>query len=375
LKSAVKGNKLPYVLPITLESVYRKIIDTQGLCTKQGRYVPTVYDYILLMRLCIADVKAQSLEVFQDGKLIDSLEQKLARLNAIESHIRVIYTAETEHCDFHTHSVYSDGMDTPGELVSKAFASGLRAVALTDHNTIDGLDEFIRSARNYQIDAVPGIEFSTEYGSHELHVIGLFIDKAFYKKVNQYLSKARKAKEESNRNLIKNLRKDGYEVSYKELELFATSSNINRAVIGQYLLSKGIISSVEEGFKTILSKKSGYYIPPQRPSTLDTIRFIKSIGAVAVLAHPLLDLSQNELEDLLPLAKKSGIDAIEANYSLFSIEQRTYLQKLADEYGILVSGGSDYHGTTKPNISLGIGKGNLSVSVSIYLKLLRKLQR
>lgn len=140
------------------------------------------------------------------------------------------------------------------------------------------------------------------------------------------------------------------------------------------MLKKGILSSVKEGFKTILSKKSGYYKPPMRPSTLDTIEFIKSIGAVAVLAHPLLDLSQEELEQFLPLAKEAGVDAIESRYSLFTAAQRKWLAQIATDNNLLESGGSDYHGLGKPHISLGTGEGDLSVPISFYLQLIKKFQ-
>lgn len=374
LKNDIKGKKKPFVFPITLETVYKRILKTQEAARNSCNYIPTIHDYSLLMRLCIADAKAQSIKVIQDGVQIDSLDDKLLRLKKIALHIAVIQNAEKESCDLHTHSVYSDGTDTPCELVSKAFESGLRVVALTDHNTIDGLNEFMEAAKKYEIVAVPGIEFSTEFEGHELHVVGLFINRSSHRKIDRYLRKAKEAKEESNRNLIENLKKDGYAVSYEELETYAGNGNINRAVIGQYLLKKGILSSVKEGFKTILSQKSGYYKPPMRPSTLDTIRFIKSIGAVAVLAHPLLDLSQEELEQFLPLAKESGVDAIESHYSLFTDAQRKWLAQIAADNNLLESGGSDYHGLGKPHISLGTGEGDLSVPMSFYLQLIKKFQ-
>lgn len=374
LKTDISGKGNPFIFLITLETVYNRILKTQDECRINCNYVPTVYDYSLLMRLCIADAKAQSVKVFKDGMQVDSLEDKLVRLRKIALHIAMIRNAEKERCDLHTHSVYSDGTDTPRELVSKAFASGLRVVALTDHNTIDGLNEFMGAAKNYEIEAVPGIEFSTEYEGHELHVVGLFINQSSHRKINRYLNKAKEAKDESNRNFIENLKKNGYAVSYEEIETYAGNSNINRAVIGQYLLSKGIIPSVQEGFKTILSKKSGYYIPPKRPSTLDTIKFIKSINAVAVLAHPLLDLSPDELQAFLPLAKEAGIDAIETYYSLFTDKQREWLTQIATDNNLLESGGSDYHGLGKPRISLGTGEGDLSVPVSAYLQMIKNFQ-
>ena len=233
LKNDVEGKRNPFVFPITLETIYKRILKTQEAGKINCNYIPTIHDYSLLMRLCIADAKAQSVSVFQDGVQIDSLEDKLVRLGKTALYIDVIQNAENECCDLHTHSVYSDGTDTPCELVAKAVESGLRVVALTDHNTIDGLKEFMEAAEKHEIVAVPGIEFSTEFEEHELHVVGLFINSSSHRKINRYLSKAKEAKEKSNRNLIENLKKAGYVVSYKELETYAGNGNINRAVIGQ----------------------------------------------------------------------------------------------------------------------------------------------
>lgn len=374
LKAEIDGSKNPYIVPITLETVYKKILETQEECCKRKLYVPSIKDYLNLMHLCIADAKAQNAIVIQDGVIIDSKEQKLVRLNLIFQHIKDIYLAENLECDLHTHSVFSDGTDSPKELVEKAIAQGLRVIALTDHNTIDGLFEFVDVAKKSSIDAVSGVEFSTEYNNRELHLIGLFINHEHYEKVTEYLSEACLAKEESNRKLIQNLYEAGYDVDYEELVKYSSNNNINRAVVGQYLFDKGIINSVQEGFKTLLSKDKGYYIPPRRPSTIKTIRFIKSIGAIAVLAHPLLGFTMDEFEKFLPEAIEAGLDAVETRYSLFSLEQQDYLIKIVKNNQLLESGGSDYHGNGKPHIKLGKGTGSLVVPLSIYLKMIEEHQ-
>lgn len=272
-------------------------------------------------------------------------------------------------CDLHTHSTFSDGTDTPAELIKKAEQAKLGAVALTDHNTISGLPEFMEAAKMSKVIAVPGTEFSTDHNGKELHVLGLFIREEHYRDVQKYCDDVRKSKENSNRMLIENLKQAGYRVDYEELMRYGKSDNINRAVIAGYLIEKGIIKDRKEGFTTLLAKDGGYYVPSKKPSTLDTIRFVKSIGAVAVLAHPFLELSFEELKTFLPEAKKCGLDAMETEYSTYDAYTEKCAKALALENGLLCSGGSDYHGKAKPMIRLGVGKGNLQVPMEYYREL------
>ena len=272
-------------------------------------------------------------------------------------------------CDLHTHSTFSDGTDTPTELIQKAEKAKLAAVALTDHNSVSGLWEFLMAAKDSTVIAVPGVEITTEHEGKELHVVGLFIKEEVYQQVEDYCEPMRKSKEISNRNLMDNLKKAGYAVEYEEMISYAPSDNINRAVIAAYLVEKGIVKSRDMAFKTILSEKGGYYVPAQKPSTLGTIQFIKSIGGVAVLAHPLLEMEVSELEDFLPEAKKYGLDAIETNYSTYDSYRKNNALRLVRQNDMLFSGGSDYHGKNKPMIKVGVGKGNLKVPMEYYTAL------
>ena len=276
------------------------------------------------------------------------------------------------YCDLHTHSTFSDGTDTPTEVIKKAEQAKLGAVALTDHNSVAGLPEFLMAAKDADIIAVPGVEFTTAHNGKELHVVGLFIKEADYRKVEDYCEPMRKAKEVSNRLLIENLKKAGYAVDYEEMVSSATSDTINRAVIATYLIAKRIIKTREEGFRTILSERGGYYVPAPKPSTLETIQFIKSIGGVSVLAHPLLEMEVEELKDFLPEAKQYGLDAIETNYSTYDSYRKNCALRLVRENELLFSGGSDYHGKNKPLIKLGVGKGNLKVPMEYYTALVAR---
>lgn len=277
-------------------------------------------------------------------------------------------------CDLHTHSTFSDGTDTPTELIKKAEVANLAAVALTDHNSISGLSEFLNAAKGSKVIGVPGAEFSTEHNGKELHVVGLFIQEEHYQKVRDFCDSVRKSKENSNRLLIENLMNAGYNVKYEELVSYAQSDNINRAVIAGYLIEKGIVEDRKEAFSTLLAKDGGFYVPSKRPSTYETIQFIKSIGAVAVLAHPFLDMNYEEVKAFLPEAKKYGLDAIETDYSTYDGYETNCAKEIASESGLLFSGGSDYHGKAKTLIRLGVGKGNLKVPMSYYKELEKRAE-
>ena len=277
-------------------------------------------------------------------------------------------------CDLHTHSTFSDGTDTPTELIKKAEVANLAAVALTDHNSISGLSEFLNAAKGSKVIGVPGAEFSTEHNGKELHVVGLFIHEEHYQKVRDFCDSVRKSKENSNRLLIENLMNAGYNVKYEELVSYAQSDNINRAVIAGYLIEKEIVKDRKEAFSTLLAKDGGFYVPSKRPSTYETIQFIKSIGAVAVLAHPFLDMDYEEVKAFLPEANEYGLDAIETDYSTYDGYETNCAKELASENGLVFSGGSDYHGKAKTLIRLGVGKGNLKVPMSYYKELEKRAE-
>lgn len=264
-------------------------------------------------------------------------------------------------CDLHTHSYFSDGTDSPTQILKNATALGLSAVALTDHNTVAGLPEFLKAAKGTEILAVPGVEISTGYNGKELHIVGLFIDLAVFERVTDFLSIINRRKEESNRKLIQNLNDVGYKLCYEEIEE-QHRGNINRAVIAAEMLEKGYIREIKEAFKGLLSAKNGLYVPPERIPSFEAISFLKSINAVPVLAHPFLNLQEEELITFIQQAKPYGLAAMETQYSTYSPEITAAATEIANTYGLLASGGSDYHGTNKPDIELGIGRGSLAVS-------------
>lgn len=271
-------------------------------------------------------------------------------------------------CDLHTHSTYSDGTLTPAQLIALAREKKLSAITLSDHNTVAGLPLFLEAAEGSGVEAVPGIEFSTEYEGTELHILGLFIKPCHYEKINALLRQFLERKEISNRQLVQRLQAAGMDLDYEEIRNQAAGS-VNRARIAAKMVEKGYCQSIKQAFSDWLSPKKGYYIPPLRPDAYETIRFIKSLGAVAVLAHPFLSLKEAQLRAFLPEAVAAGLDGMEVYYAAYDKETTALAKQIAAEYGLLESGGSDFHGQNKPDIDLGSGKGDLSIPVELLEKL------
>ena len=266
-----------------------------------------------------------------------------------------------ETCDLHTHSVYSDGTLTPAEIIDLAVKKGIKAVALCDHNTIDGLPEFLSAAKERDLEAVPGAEFSVDYSGKELHLLALFIPEESFPKIDEIMNEVILRKEQNYIKLFAALNEAGYKIDYKTVKASTPKGKFNRANIAAELMRLGYTKSIKEAFNTLLSPKTGYYKEPERPDAFYMIDFINEIGAVPVLAHPFLNLSENELEAFLPKAKKAGLVGMECIYSENDEETTQKSFDLANRYGLKYSGGSDFHGDTKPGIGLGSGKGNLKI--------------
>lgn len=265
-------------------------------------------------------------------------------------------------CDLHTHSIFSDGTFSPSQLIDEAERLGLSAIALTDHNTVAGLPEFMAAAAHSSVDAIAGIEFSTDYQDIELHIVALFIQPEHYGPITRLTDDMNSRKQQSNIDLIENLNRAGYAICYDTIKSAMPTGEPNRALIAAELTRLGYTSSNKEAFQTLLGKKCGYYHPPKRIDVFELIEFTRSIGAVPILAHPFLSIKETDhLENFLSKAAAYGLQGIETRYPLFSSEQTEILTTLADKYGLTQSGGSDFHGENKPDIRLGTGKDNLQV--------------
>ena len=277
-------------------------------------------------------------------------------------------------CDLHTHSVFSDGTYTPGEIIAEAKRLGL-IVALTDHNTAAGLPEFMDAAQKLGVTAVPGVEFSTEYNGKELHLLGLFVLPEHYAAVEHMVKEQHVLKEISNMELVERLNQAGYLIDYAKVKRRNPNGNANRAHMAAELLDQGYVSSIREAFDTILSDNGGFYVPPSRLQLIDVIKELRRIGVLPILAHPLQELTEPELRDLLPNAIEAGLAGMETMHSSYTPETIALAEKIAAEFNLLSSGGSDFHGSVKPGISLGTGRGWLCIPSKIYSNLATFPQR
>ena len=270
-----------------------------------------------------------------------------------------------KRCDLHCHSSFSDGTLSPTELIKLAKNSGISALALTDHNTSKGLAEFTEAGSVSGVITVPGCEFSTEWNNIEIHIVGLFFRRECWSEIEDFLELAQIAKHNSNMSLIKNLNEAGYKITAEEASAL-TGGEFNRAHVARVLMAKGYVKSVSEAFDTLLQPGQGFYNPVRRITSTAAIRFIKTYGAAAVLAHGLLSMSAAQMRKFLPEAKEAGLDAAETRYSEYDEEETAISVSLCKEFGLLQSGGSDFHGQTKPHISLGTGRGSLFVPYEFY---------
>lgn len=280
------------------------------------------------------------------------------------------------YCDLHTHSVFSDGTLTPAQLIEMAENMGLGAIALTDHNTVLGLPEFLAAAEGKNVEAVPGVEFSVDYREQELHILALFIRPEHYEAAMEIANEMQENKRKSNIALVEALNKAGYAISYEKIKASMPAGEPNRALIAKELTAMGYTASNQEAFQKLLSPKHGYYVPPKHIDAFRLISFVHSIGAEAVWAHPFLHLKQEEqIREFLPLAIEAGLCGMETQYPLYTQSQTALAEALAKEYGLLQSGGSDFHGENKPDIALGTGQGSLRVPMAFFEDLKEKNKR
>lgn len=263
--------------------------------------------------------------------------------------------------DLHVHSTVSDGTMTPKQVVHYAKEKGLRALALTDHDTIDGLEEAFMAGKTFSIEVIPGIELAAEYKDVELHILGYYVDhhdSAFLHQLDHW----KKAREHRNEKMIVKLNQLGFPITLKDLKNLSKGNVITRAHYGKWFLQKGYVKSISEAFQKYIGADCPGYVRRQLPTPKECISMIKEAKGIPVLAHPFLySFSDQELSAVLKQLKQEGLRGIEVMHSTHTLHQEKTLWHLAHHYGLLMTGGSDFHGTNKPDIDIGVGKGNLQI--------------
>jgi predicted metal-dependent phosphoesterase TrpH len=249
------------------------------------------------------------------------------------------------YADLHTHTTASDGVCTPSENVRLAHAAGLAAIAITDHDTVSGLDEARLEGDRLGIEVVPGVEISTVDHGIDIHILGYYIDD---KDVifNERLSQLRDTRHIRNNLIIHRLNDLGIRITMKEVSdnlicQKTMDQTIGRPHIADALVARGIVGSVAEAFDLYLGSSGAAYANPQRIAPVEAIRWIREAGGKAVLAHPGLYNNEQIVEQII----QQGIDGIEAYHSDHSEDQQMYYHELGHKHGLIITAGSDFHGT------------------------------
>lgn len=276
--------------------------------------------------------------------------------------------------DLHVHSNRSDGTFTPAQLVDYAMEKGLKAFALTDHDTVDGLDEAIHYAAGLRVsspvpenvpEVIPGIEFSAEYQGKDVHIVGLYIDyqeKAFREQLQAFVD----SRITRNRKICGLLQKAGIPVTYEDLLAEFPDAVITRAHYARYMLNHGYIDTMAEAFERYIGDGCPCYIPREKITPAEAVKLIGEASGVSILAHPVLyHMTDAQLEQLTVRLKEAGLAGIEAIYSTYTPAEERHIRSLAAKYELLISGGSDFHGANKPGLDLGNGYGKLFVPSSV----------
>jgi len=273
--------------------------------------------------------------------------------------------------DLHTHTTYSDGSATPEELIALASAKRARAVAVTDHDTVAAIVEARIAAKRFGIEFVAGIEISAEYSPGTMHVLGYCIDHESVT-LEAKLEELKKARAERNPQIADRLRSLGFDISYDEVVQLARNQVVGRPHFARLMIEKGYVTSIQEAFDRFLKKDAAAYVAKARLSPAESIALIHEAGGVAVLAHPYqLKLpSYEEVDELVGELAALGLDGVEAVYSRHSVSERASYAEIAARHGLLVTGGSDFHGSYKPDISIVTGLGDLDVPYQL-LELLK----
>lgn len=274
--------------------------------------------------------------------------------------------------DLHTHTTFSDGTFTPTELINYAAKKDIKVIAITDHDNFDGVSEAVSQGKINNIKVINGIEMSTDFEKKEIHIVGLFID-INNKNFNSKLKFLKEKRKKRNELAIEKLQKLNIDINYSELESLSSNKIITRAHFAKLLIKKGYIKTVKECFDIYMGENCPAYVKREVIPPKETIALINDAGGTAILAHPLLyKLTDDKLNEMIAYLKSIGLKGIECLYSTHTKEETEYLISIAKKHNLKISGGSDFHGSNKPNIDLGTGYGNLYIPYEIFENLKNK---
>lgn len=267
--------------------------------------------------------------------------------------------------DMHLHTTASDGSCTPSAVCQLAIDKGLAAIAITDHDTVDGVAEAI-SYVDDRITVVPGIEMSAVYHGVEIHILGFYMDYTNHELISS-LASIKQGRYNRNEEMCARFRADGIDITMEKLQHGNPNTVVTRAHFARVLIAQGICKDMNQAFKKYLGKKCKYYIPTPDMPAADAIKLIKTYGKAAFIAHPLLyGFGYRQIEEMIEELKPYGLTGLEVYHSSNNTYESGKLREIARTHGLLISGGSDFHGAAKPDISVGSGRGGLRVTEAVF---------
>ena len=271
--------------------------------------------------------------------------------------------------DLHLHTTHSDGSLRPSDVLTLAKHANVSALAITDHDITTGIPEAMAAGEELGIDVIPGVEISSFDGKSELHILGYWVqwDEPVF---NQRLARLRESRHRRNPLIMERLREAGLDVTYDEVRSLAGTESVGRPHIAQLLMQKKYVTSAKEAFDRYLAEGKPAYVARELPTPTEAISWIREAKGVAVLAHPTWVKESGEgLRTCVSALKEAGLGGVEVHYSTHTKSQTSQYLELARRLDLLVTGGSDFHGITKPDIEVGTGRGGLKVSPRLLLPL------
>ncbi len=289
------------------------------------------------------------------------------------------------YIDLHTHSTASDGTLSPAQIVQTAMAEigethSPVVLALTDHDTVAGIPEFMEEAKKYpSLTAIPGVEISTDYHGVEIHILGYNID-IHNQPLLDRLKVCRESRDGRNEKIIQKLQEQGFQITMEDIQPENPNETIARPHIAKQLLKKNYVSSVKEAFDLYLAEGRCCYVERIMPTPQEAVSLIKNSGGIAVLAHLMYykKLDSTQKSQLAAELKDAGLHGIEAFYNSYTPEEEEFVKALARQHSLLLTGGTDFHGQNKPHISLFKGQGEMCVPEDIlpeYLNALGEIKK